>query len=346
MILLDSQGALVMVNRAAERLLGVELQSTLGAPAVEALQAYLDAEFLRQAFRQPTLTQRQFERTTAPQWVEVVSAPLVETHQRVEGWLLTLRDISAQKHAEEQREEVFHTFLHDLRSPVGTIFSSLQFIRDELAQFPEVDIDTLTGLIDLVLANADHLLENINRLRLIESMNAAEMLTRTPVLLTDVLQLAVQPLADDMAKANITFAVDVSPDLPLVFADSQILVQVLGSLLHNAFGFTPDGGTIRVSAQAMPLEDTVLMQVEDSGAGVLSEEREQIFQMFWSSHQRLPLRGARGAGLGLTFCRRAVELHDGRIWLAEHGSLSGACLCFMLPIVSDGDKSHPKVMTL
>jgi len=73
------------------------------------------------------------------------------------------------------------------------------------------------------------------------------------------------------------------------------------------------------------------MAVADSGPGIPPTERERIFERFRQMRDRIPVRGGKGNGLGLTFCRLAVEAHGGRIWVEPNSPLPGACFAFTLP---------------
>jgi two-component system sensor histidine kinase KdpD len=113
--------------------------------------------------------------------------------------------------------------------------------------------------------------------------------------------------------------------------------RVLTNLLENAVKYTPAGSKISVGAQAT--DGQVLMWVQDTGPGIPPGEQDRIFDKFTRLHGR---SGPRGFGLGLAFCRLAVEAHGGRIWV-ESGPESGACFMFTLPVeVSNIKPAEPR----
>ena len=107
--------------------------------------------------------------------------------------------------------------------------------------------------------------------------------------------------------------------------DRVRIVQVLTNLMTNAIKFTPEGGTITVSAAAM--EDDVKICVVDSGPGIPKDEQRRVFERFYKA-DRARSRG--GTGLGLAIARHIVEGHGGQIWV-ESTPGHGATFCFTVP---------------
>jgi signal transduction histidine kinase len=120
--------------------------------------------------------------------------------------------------------------------------------------------------------------------------------------------------------------------LPPVIVDAELIGRVLQNLIGNAIKFTPPGGSIRVSAQADAADTRhLVVSVSDSGPGLPAEVQARLFQKF--------VRGTgpgRGSGLGLAFCRLAVEAHGGRIW-ADSTPDQGSSFHFTLPVSMAGD---------
>jgi signal transduction histidine kinase len=130
-----------------------------------------------------------------------------------------------------------------------------------------------------------------------------------------------------------------------VSGDREVLERVLWNLLDNALKYTPQNGSIAVAARELVLPSAgrqdvpkdvaagrwLLVEVVDSGVGIPPEERERIFGRF-TQGRRGPVR-RRGVGLGLAFCRLAVEAHGGRIWVeGQHGK--GSAFSFVLPVAT------------
>ena len=118
---------------------------------------------------------------------------------------------------------------------------------------------------------------------------------------------------------------EVPEALPTVLADGDMLRRVLINLLENASKFTPPQGSLTAGARAE--NGRLVMWVDDTGPGIPEEAREVVFQKF----SRLQATGSpKGMGLGLAFCRLAVEAHGGRIWV-EDRPVAGSRFIFYLP---------------
>lgn len=123
--------------------------------------------------------------------------------------------------------------------------------------------------------------------------------------------------------------------IPAVLADRDILQRVLVNLLDNALKFTPYEGRVWVDARAGA--DDVEFSVVDTGPGIPLKERERIFEKFTQVRGQKGPR--KGSGLGLTFCRMAVEAQGGRIWIEDGPQGRGTCFTFTVPRASGADDS-------
>ena len=110
-------------------------------------------------------------------------------------------------------------------------------------------------------------------------------------------------------------------------ADERKIRQVVLNLLSNAIKFTPEGGRIEVAA--VPRDGLVEVSVSDTGVGIAPEDQEAVFEEF--RQVGTAERKAEGTGLGLTLCRKFVELHGGRIWVKSQEGV-GSTFTFTIPV--------------
>src|SRR5258706_15685491 len=157
---------------------------------------------------------------------------------------------------------------------------------------------------------------------------------------------AIERLQGSASTQRVQFEQRLAVGLPPIVADSEKIVRVLQNLLDNAIKFSPTNGTVTLSAcvfdarKPLPADvpvhppikagEWLVMGVQDPGPGVPRAYHERIFEKFGQ------VRGAkaRGTGLGLTFCKLAIEAHGGGIWVeSEEGA--GSVFAFALPLKSD-----------
>lgn len=344
-ILLDKQGRLVETNPAARRLLGVDLDERLGENLVDVLLQFASGDVFeragytreevtalaRQLRLEPQLiSRREFSRSMPGQmlYIEEIGSPVMGSDGQIVGRLLVLRDITKQKQLDEYREEITHMAVHDLRGPLASIISSLHFALDEPAMLN--DVATTRKTLGLSLDSANNLMHLIESLLDISRLEKREMpLRRAPTRAADLVDAVETTLSSSIHEAAVTIQRDLPDGLPLLNVDPDIVRRVLINLVDNALRFTPSGSTILI--QALECPDTVLLRVADSGPGIPEEDREHVFERFRQVKNNLPARGTRGSGLGLTFCRLAVEAHGGRIWVERESPLPGASIAVLLP---------------
>jgi signal transduction histidine kinase len=151
-------------------------------------------------------------------------------------------------------------------------------------------------------------------------------LSKVPVDVDALVQEAVEQIQPFALSKNQDLSTQIAPDLPQIFADRDLILRVLTNLLDNAVKFTERNGRIALSAEQV--RDKVVFTVADTGMGIRPEYRQRIFERFARLENA---NGVKGTGLGLAFCKLAVEAHGGHIWVeSEVGQ--GSQFKFALPV--------------
>jgi signal transduction histidine kinase len=127
---------------------------------------------------------------------------------------------------------------------------------------------------------------------------------------------------------DIHYTVTIPPDLPYIEADRDRLERVLVNMLDNAIKHSPSQGSISVDVWLV--ESALQVRVTDAGPGIPIEERQRIFERFAQVAGEKGKR--RGFGLGLSYCKLALEAHGGAIWVESAPEGSGSCFVFQLPL--------------
>jgi NtrC-family two-component system sensor histidine kinase KinB len=238
-------------------------------------------------------------------------------------WIL--RDITERKDLDSLREDLLAMVYHDLRSPLSNVVSSL----DVLASIPSVKEDEMVGsLLKIALRSTErvlrltHSLLDINRLEAGQEIGSRQSVA--PLALVKYAIDAVSPAAQSKEQEIV---VEIPDEIPEISADADMIRRVWINLLENAIKFSPPKGKIYIGAQLQT--DVVLMWVQDSGPGIFPQDQERIFEKFTRLGN---FEGSKGLGLGLAFCRLAVEGHNGRIWV-EAVAGKGSKFQFTIPVV-------------
>jgi PAS domain S-box-containing protein len=241
--------------------------------------------------------------------------------QRYLQWIL--HDIRERRLLDDLRQDLTSMIFHDLRSPLGNVISSLEVMEDSI---PEDD-ETLSSILSIASRSsrrAARLVESLLDLGQLESGQA--VLNKTTTSIGSLIAEAVEEVHPTAEAKGHRLRFELAATLPLVNIDSDMIRRVLINLLENAVKYTNSGGMVTIQAHAEGSE--ILISVEDSGPGISADQQERIFTKF----TRLD-RGTRpkGLGLGLAFCRLAVEAHGGNIWVdSEVGR--GSTFTFSLPV--------------
>ncbi len=234
-------------------------------------------------------------------------------------------DITERLRLEQAREDLTHMIVHDLRNPLSSIMSSLELIRARL-QDPTVNIplDQLFAVAQRSGERLFGLIDSILDVARLESGKAE--LTYQMIDVGDMVREAVEQVRPVAVGRGVRLSSHIPPGLPLIEGDRNLLLRTLTNLLDNALKFTPPEGEIGVTVNPSSA-DVLQFAVSDTGPGIPLEFQERIFDRF----ARLPNEKARGTGIGLAFCKLAVEAHRGRIWVESQPG-KGATFKFTIPL--------------
>jgi signal transduction histidine kinase len=179
-----------------------------------------------------------------------------------------------------------------------------------------------------IYSSGTHLLSLINDILDLSKIEAGRMeLELTDFHLPTALDNALNLVRERAGRRNITLQMSVDERLGEVRADERKIRQVVLNLLSNAIKFTPEGGRIKVSA--MPKDGFIEVSVSDTGVGIAPEDQEKVFEEF--RQVGTADKKAEGTGLGLTLCRKFIELHGGKIWVKSQVG-AGSTFTFTIPV--------------
>lgn len=225
---------------------------------------------------------------------------------------------------EEQRDDLSHMLVHDLRTPLTSMLAGVNLCMIRLR-----DSENASPEMGLMLENVKNTGLKLNRM-LTTLLDVSRLESGTMPLsvrearIGDIMQSALQSLQSLTKNHRISVHCD---GAETVTADQDILERIIVNLLMNSLQHTPEGGEIELAAATE--KNWVRITVTDTGPGIPPEFHEKIFQKFGRIATRDVERGS-SAGLGLTFCKLAVEAHGGSIHV-ENVPDKGARLSIRLP---------------
>lgn len=237
-------------------------------------------------------------------------------------------DVSERAALERMRQDLTNMIIHDLRNPLGSIMSSLQLIH---TAFVERDMTLpVLKLLRIAMRSGQKLHLLIDSLLDLGKLETGEtVLSKTMVLPESLVKDAteqIQPLA--LSKEQ-TLTAQVPPSLPEILVDGDMILRVLTNLLDNAVKFTPVHGSIALDVKREG--ERILFTISDTGPGIAPEHHRRVFDRFARLEST---NGLKGTGLGLAFCKLAVEAHGGHIWVeSELGQ--GSRFKFTLPLETE-----------
>ena len=317
--LLDEELAVLDANPAFAALVGHPVDGMIDASLIRATREY----DLTAAVREGPTDEREVQ-LTGGRHVRVLVAPLVPP--LLEGratLLLCVEDVTALHDAQRARTDLVANLSHELRTPISgarAIAETLQAASEDAA-----GRERFLGLLTEELERMTDLVQRMLRLAQLESeLEPLDLEAVTPASLLEAVAERFGPVA---GRQDVRIEVEqAAPDA--VRANPGRAGEVLANLLDNALRHSPPGSRITLAAVAGDSADgdAVRFEVRDEGPGILLQERDRVFERFYTGD--VAREAGSHTGLGLAIARRLVQQQDGRIWVADRSP--GATLCFTL----------------
>jgi two-component system, NtrC family, sensor kinase len=232
------------------------------------------------------------------------------------------RDLAA---ASQHKSEFLANMSHELRTPLNAIIGFSEVLSDRM--FGELNEKQEEYLKD-IHASGTHLLSLINDILDLSKIEAGRMeLELTDFHLPTTLDNALMLVRERAGRRSIALNTTIDNRLGQIQGDERKIRQVVLNLLSNAIKFTPEGGGIEIAA--IPKDGCVEVSISDTGVGIAPEDQEKVFEEF--RQVGTAEKKAEGTGLGLTLCRKFIELHGGRIWVKSQIGV-GSTFTFTIPV--------------
>jgi PAS domain S-box-containing protein len=343
LVIVDSRGAIVRLNRQARQLLGFDGASlVLGQPLNEQRLEHLP-ETARdvaaalipvvEAVRAGTnVDEKDVEFNWGRRRVLSVSATALRTPgAEPHGGVIVFRDVSSQRDLERLREDVFAMAWHDMHTPITVIRGHAELLFSRVASGLR-DERAFLAAAQLIVKHSDHLADLLTALFDVRALQAGTL--KLALWPTDLGLLAREMCEGLQATGKHTFVVT-ADDAVVGEWDERRVRQVLTNLLGNATKYSPEGSTIAATVSSDGTSATV--SVRDDGIGL---EPDELAQLFRRGYRAPGARNMRGGGLGLYFAHGLVVAHGGRMWAESPGHGRGSTFSFTLPLDPNADTTE------
>lgn len=248
---------------------------------------------------------------------------LLKSYQEISQKNEKLREL------EKVKESLTHMIIHDLNNSFMVISGNLQLMSLETESQPA----ELKNYISSCMSATTDVEEMVRGLLDIHKMEEGKLILENKEIDLDALIKTTMESLEQIAEKNkINLKFFRTADETRIRGDWGILKRVLGNLLNNAFRHTPDGGNVEIEICPTQQNRSICLSVKDTGDGLPPEYHEKIFEKFEQVNLKKEGVNRGSAGLGLSFCKMAIEAHRGKIWVESEGKGQGCTFKVALPV--------------
>lgn len=335
----DANRVITLFNPSAEQILGLRREEILGHTLENFIGLFGKAA---QSWVQTIRTWSDDPASYRPgetyaEQIELDDQRVVSVHlspvllrQDFLGTVSIFRDITHLIELDRLKSEFVATVSHELRTPMTSIKGYVEIL---LMGAAGALTDQQTHFLQVVKSNTERLAVLVNDLLDISRIEAGRIsLSLQPLDMYKIANQSVETIRRRMMDEGrpMTFALDLTPDLPAAYGDPERVQQILDNLVENAYQYTPVDGNVKV--HVYQVDTMIQVDVVDNGIGILPEDQPRVFERFFRGEDPLVLATS-GTGLGLSIVQHLVEMHNGRIWFESAGLPGlGSTFSFTLPV--------------
>jgi len=345
-IIINPKNLVIDVNPSALQLLGVNQEHVRNQPIEEVFPQWAALTGLQKLLQEqgpiaPTAFELQWPDTTL-RYIDLIVSDLRDRRNRVNGRLLTLRDVTKRREMEQAleeerallarrvaertadlseanaqleraarlKDEFMANMSHELRTPLNTILGLSEALQDQI--YGGLTLQQRRALTHIE-ESGHHLLSLINDVLDVSKIEAGKLkLDPGPVAVDSLCQAALNFVRQSAATKQQDLVLELDPAVKVMYGDERRLKQILVNLLNNAVKFTPDWGRVGLRVVGNPSDEVVQFTIWDTGVGIAAEDMNRLFEPFVQLDSRLA-RQYEGTGLGLALVYRMTKLHGGSV---------------------------------
>jgi two-component system phosphate regulon sensor histidine kinase PhoR len=334
----DAEQRVLSVNRAAERLLGVDGAAARGRLLQEVVREPQLHRFVADAIAGSS---RRSEELAVghgePRTIQATGEPLMEVDGGTAGLVVVLNDVTQLRRLESIRSDFAANVSHELKTPITTIKGYVETLLETEAGDPA----ERQRFLDIIMGNADRLaaiIEDLLALARLEEPGADRDLERAETPLAPLMEAVAARMEVAASEKDMALRVDVSPDLDAL-VNARLFEQAVSNLVSNAVKFAPAGTAVTLTADRTA-EDGIEVAVADEGPGIGAEHLPRLFERFYRV-DRARSRELGGTGLGLAIVKHIALVHGGRAEV-ESAAGTGSIFRIVLPAGAAVETKHER----
>jgi two-component system, OmpR family, phosphate regulon sensor histidine kinase PhoR len=329
-VVTDTSEKVLLANHAAGRLFGFDSRNTKLKSVSELTDNQEFVQVIRQSRQSKTSHVKHEICVKQGEIAKIYDCSIsciYDDNDLVTGVVAVLHDITREKEISQMKNDFVSHVSHELKTPLASITAYAEMLVDGEAQ-DETTRNEFYSVIQAQAQRLNRLIEDILNISRIES--GLMKVNKEPVSMTILIRDAVQMIKSYADQKNIT----VNQQTPIVFdqvyADKDMISQVIINLLSNAVKYTPSGGSIHVGSEVDDADGTVRITVTDNGVGIPANDLPHVFDKFFRVAANN--KCAKGTGLGLNLVKQIVEkVHDGHVFVTSEAG-KGSTFGFELPL--------------
>ncbi len=335
-IVISAANRVLFANRATAPFMTVSTEQATGKIFNECtdIQKVLDLIEPREGDRIAMVSQSiELDRDAERDW-EYVSVDCFRnqlTRKQMGGQVLIFQDMTGEKARGDLRTDFIDSVAHELRTPLNAILGYAgMMLNNTEGQNSSDNIEELCNIIFQESSRLSELIDNFLNISMME--NGAAQLNTNPTRLKKLIEDSIKVVLSQAEKNNVTIIDELPDRLPVLNIDKQLINMAVVNILSNAVKYTPDGGTVTLSASSTA--EHLQIKVQDSGIGINADDLTRIFEKFFRCAN--PETGqVSGSGIGLATALQIMQLHGGRIEVqSQVGEGSSFSLIFPTTLIN------------
>ncbi|GAB1538033.1 ATP-binding protein [Scytonema sp. NUACC21] len=353
-VLIDNNMQVILVNPTARRIFNWEGTEVVGENVLRYLPSAIEIEITRPLYEmaagecesaefriplnQPT------KRTLRILLTTVVN----QQRESIKGIAITVQDITREVELNEAKSQFISNVSHELRTPLFNIKSFIETLHEYGEELSSVE---RREFLETVNHETDRLTRLVNDVLDLSKLESGRRYHLDGVDLTQAIEQTLRTYQLNAKDKGIELIQEISPRLPLVVGNYDLLLQVLANLIGNALKFTKAGGKVALRAYQLDSQPNssdrrtslVRVEISDTGIGIAPEDQDAIFDRFFRVENRV--HTLEGTGLGLSIVRNIIEKHHSRVYLVSEVGV-GTTFWFDLAVYEEEASHFPKLSSV